>query len=241
MYQYLKNYVYKIIKPRSSQSNFKDLNLFDVTSLLDKFDLSFLEVIKSAPVWMSRAERLLLFSFIFCLRPAAYLEIGTFKGGSALIVSSAMDASENNGRMVCIDPDPQIEPLDWQKIHHRASLVKGYSPDILPEALEILGNRLDFALIDGDHRAASVLKDANGLLPFASKGAYFLFHDCFNAEVQEGIEYFLGQHSKNVKDCGILTREYTKEEHSGKNPTWWGGMRLVKVMNSKLFGTGKIY
>ena len=222
----------RLFKNREFRSNFNDLNLFDVTSFLGEIDLSFLEVIKDAPVWMSRAERLLLFSLIFCLRPTAYLEIGTLKGGSALIVSSAMDASGNGGRMVCIDPDPQIEPTDWEKIQHRASLVKGFSPGIIPKAIEFINYHIDFALIDGDHRADSVLHDACALLPFASKGAYFLFHDCFNPEVQEGILYFLRKNSKKVLDCGILTREYTKEEHPRKNPTRWGGMRLVRIMGS---------
>jgi hypothetical protein len=228
----LRKKFYNFFLNRFLRTNFEELNLFDVTSFLSEIDLSFLEVIRDAPVWMSRAERLLLFSLIFCLRPSSYLEIGTFKGGSALIVSSAMDASGNGGRMVCIDPDPQIEPTDWEKIKHRVSLVKGFSPDIITKAIEFIEYHIDFALIDGDHRADSVLHDGCALLPFASKGTYFLFHDCFNPEVQEGIQSFLRKNSKKVLDCGILTREYTKEEHPGKNPTRWGGMRLVRIVGS---------
>jgi predicted O-methyltransferase YrrM len=224
----LLNILKKLSLNRFRQPEFKELDLVDVTDFLSEIDLSSIEVIKSAPVWMSRAERLLLFSLIFSLRPRSYLEIGTFKGGSALIVSSAMDASKNSGRMVCIDPEPQIDPADWVKIQHRTSMVKGFSPDILPKAVEFIGNQVDFALIDGDHRSASVLRDGEALLPFASQGAFLLFHDCFHPEVRRGIQSLIRENPNNVSDCGILTREYTKDLQ-GKSSDRWGGMRLIRI------------
>src|SRR3954465_12436830 len=55
-------------------------------------DLTALNIIEDAPVEMTRGERLMLFSLTFALRPARYLEIGTFRGGSAMIVCAAMEA-----------------------------------------------------------------------------------------------------------------------------------------------------
>ena len=49
------------------------------------------DVISSAPVLMQPAERLLLFSPVRALRPGRLLEIGTHKGGSAMIIVAALD------------------------------------------------------------------------------------------------------------------------------------------------------
>ncbi|MFM7173520.1 MAG: hypothetical protein ACKO4U_10860, partial [Caldilinea sp.] len=51
---------------------------YDVTPIAGHFDVRWLEPVESAPVWMSRAERLLMFTLAFTLRPQHYLEIGTF-------------------------------------------------------------------------------------------------------------------------------------------------------------------
>ncbi len=98
----------------------------DVTTHYDKVDLTAIEVLGGAPVWMTGAERLALSSLIYGTRPQRYLEIGTLYGGSALIVSAAMDASGNeNGKIVCVDPQPQVSSDHWQQIARRAVMVQG--------------------------------------------------------------------------------------------------------------------
>ncbi len=77
-----------------------DLARYDVTPFAGEFDLTWLSEIEVAPVWMTRAERLLMFTMAFCLRPLAYVEIGTFQGGSALMVGSALDALQSDGTHV---------------------------------------------------------------------------------------------------------------------------------------------
>jgi predicted O-methyltransferase YrrM len=206
-----------------------DLELVDVTDRLGQFDPTVLEVVPTAPVWMTRAERLLLFTLTFTLRPARYLEIGTLQGGSALLVVAAMDALGSEGRLVCLDPDPQIADMHWARLRHRATLLRGFSPEALPRAEEVAGGPFDLVLIDGDHTAAGVVRDATGALSVVVPGAHVLFHDCFNPGVAGGIDEFVREHAGRVQDVGPLTREISCEKAPDGSRVVWGGLRLVIV------------
>lgn len=203
--------------------------LQDVTNAPPGIDLADLEVIQWSPVWMTRAERLLLYTLSFTLRPERYLEIGTLNGGSALLVAAALDSLNSSGRLICIDPRPQIEPEHWQRLAHRVTLLEGYSPDILPKARELAGGPFDFILIDGDHTQAGVLRDARGVLPFAADGAYLLFHDSFYFEVAKAIDHLVREHPHDLIDFGLLTREYTVTPGTEDSGVRWGGLRMLQV------------
>ena len=206
-----------------------DLPVYDVTSFASDINLSALDVIQWAPVWMTRAERLLLFTLTFTLRPSRYLEIGTFKGGSALLVNTAMNLAESNGRIVCVDPEPKIAPEHWQRIEHRTTLLTGYSPDILPEAVKAAGGKFDMVLIDGDHTYKGVMRDAIGVMPYVADGAYLLFHDSIFVQVAKGLRDFAHQYQKELVDFGTLTREVTYQERENDTPVRWGGLRMMQV------------
>ncbi len=192
-------------------------------------DLAALGVISTAPIWMTHAERLLLFTLTFSLRPSRYLEIGTLKGGSALIVCSAMDALNGVGKIACVDPRPQIAPETWDRIKHRASVITGFSPDALPEARDAAGGSFDLILIDGDHTRDGVIRDAEGVLPFAAKGAKILFHDCHNADVRMGIDEFAADHKRRLIDSGPMTSEALIQVCDDGSRVNWGGLRLIEV------------
>lgn len=204
-----------------------DDTLFDVTGFADQIDLTTLDVIRWAPAWMTRGERLLLFALIFALRPLRYLEIGTFQGGSALIVASAMDASGSQGKIVCVDPRPQISPENWKRIEHRAILLQGYSPGILAQAAQVVGGTFDFVLIDGDHTAVGVSRDAYGVLPFLLRGGYLLFHDAYFSEIAYTLNEFTMRNADQVIDLGYLSREVTTQT-SSSGTIHWGGLRLMR-------------
>jgi len=206
-----------------------EIQVYDVTSFAADIDLAVLDVIRWTPAWMTRAERLLLYALIFGLRPASYLEIGTFKGGSALVVAAAMDASDNTGRLVCVDPNPQIAPEHWKRLEQRTTLLQGFSPGILSRAYEVADGPFDFVFIDGDHTRAGVIRDANGVLPFAADGAYLLFHDSFFPDISQAIRDFVAQHPDQLVDFGILTREVTLQPQPQAEPIRWGGLQLMQV------------
>lgn len=208
------------------------LDVHDVTLEAAYIDLSYLDVVTWTPAFMTRAERLLLYTLVFTLRPLRYLEIGTLHGGSALMVAAAMDALNSHGRLVCVDPNPKIEPENWQRIEHRATLLNGYSPAILPQAQAEAGGPFDFVLIDGDHSAKGVLRDARGVLPHVANGAYLLFHDSFNPDVAQGLAKFAAEQAAALVDFGSLTREATFLADDKGNQTRWGGLRMMQVRRS---------
>ena len=189
-----------------------------------------LDVLGTAPVWMSPAERLLLFSLVYTLRPRCYLEIGTLHGGSAAIVNAALDALHLPTRMVLVDPKPQIEEAPWDKLAPRAVLVPGFSPAVLPQAAQAAGEPFDFVLVDGDHSRRATLADLQGAVVHCRSGAYLLCHDCFYSEVEQAIDEFVLTSPVPVVDFGPFTRETTAGDASNAgDPEPWGGMRLLQV------------
>jgi predicted O-methyltransferase YrrM len=234
LFNLFKRNILSRLTPHAPQAAGPNIRVYDVTAFLADIDLEALDVIRWAPAWMTRAERLLLYSLVFGLRPRCYLEIGTLKGGSTLIVSTAMDASDNDGRMVCVEPNPQIDPEHWSRIGSRAALLQGFSPDILSDAYETAGSPFDFVFIDGDHTYAGVLRDANGVLPFVADGAYLLFHDSFFPDVARAIHIFVAQHSDQIVDFGTLTREVTLQPQPQAEPIRWGGLRMMQIRRNLL-------
>lgn len=184
-----------------------------------------LDILATAPVHMTQAERLLLYTFAFCTRPRRYLEIGTLKGGSALIVAAALDASENPAPMVLIDPAPQIDAQDWARLQQRATLIKGYSPKALKEAERAAGGLFDLVLVDGDHSVSGLLADLDGLKKVAAPGAYLLCHDAYYREVREAIDRFVARNRRRVTDLGPMTYEAALADDG----TAWGGVRVLRL------------
>lgn len=206
----------------------KDVETFDVSDHLDHFDPRALDVIQWTPAWLSRAERLMIFSLIFGLRPRRYLEIGTFQGGSALVTGSALDAQEAEGHIYCVDPNPKVKPEHWAQIEHRATLFTGYSPDILPQVFEAAGAPFDFIFIDGDHSYEGVLRDARGVMPYTKAGTFLLFHDSFFPGVARGLEEFAREERERLIDVGPITREVTRDKDDDQAVPW-GGLHLMQV------------
>ncbi len=206
-----------------------DVQTYDVTDHADVIDLASIEIIKNTPAWLSRAERLMIFTLIFSLRPQRYLEIGTFQGGSALIVSSALDELDSDSRMFCVDPNPQITPENWAKIEHRTTLFTGYSPDILAEVFHKAGDSFDFIFIDGDHTYSGVIRDAEGVMPYVAAGTYLLFHDSFYHDVKRGLADFAARHQDRIVDFGPVTREVTVQHEPRQESVPWGGLHLMQV------------
>jgi predicted O-methyltransferase YrrM len=177
---------------------------------------------------MTWPERVVLYSLIFGLRPQRCLEIGTKMGGSALIISAALD-DIGAGQLICVDSHPQVKPEHWQQLAHRTTLITGMSPRILPRTVEVAGGLFDFALIDGDHELSGVIKDIEGVLPLLTSGAYMIFHDAHYYGVADAIDRMLERYSDRLTDCGMLSTEQTPEGRTVKGrPVIWGGLRMLR-------------
>ena len=196
-------------------------------------DVDVFHILNAAPAWLTGAERLLLFTLIYSLRPARYLEIGVLEGGSAMIVDKAMDAAGHDGKLILVDPKPEIEPLLWKKLSSRSLLLQGFSPQVLSEAREVAGGPFDFVLIDAGHTTQAVLRDAEGVLPYLEDGAYLLFHDSYRPAVALGIDLFLQTHVSSLVDFGHLTRDFANSkpmDQEGQNTDSVScGFRILQV------------
>ena len=191
-----------------------------------------LRVLANAPAEMLGPERLLLYALVYGRRPKCCLEIGTFRGGSSVIICAAMDDA-GCGRLVCVDPAPRIDDATWQAIQHRAILFDQPSPGVLIKAAQAISDKFDFVLIDGDHTYQGVLNDVEGVLPLLADEAYLLFHDAHYFEVRQAIDAALKQHGKELLDCGLLSVQYAATQTGELSPidgqpVKWGGLRLLR-------------
>ena len=152
---------------------------------------------------MSVDERLFLYAFVRGFRPRRSLEIGVAQGGSALITTNAME--ENGvGVHVGVDPAPNLKAA-WNDLHGRFKLVRGSSPEAIPEAREAAGGPFDFVLVDGLHMYDPARNDIAAVLPHLADGAYLLFHDAFHYGVATAIREAI-EANPSLVDCGYPCR-----------------------------------
>ena len=160
-------------------------------------------VVFTAPSDMRIDERLFLYSFIRGFKPQRALEIGVARGGSAAIITNAME-DNGAGRLVGVDPTPDLR-IDMKHLHGRYTLLTEYSPQAIPAAREAAGGPFDFVLIDGLHMYDQVTKDIAGVVPYLADGAYILFHDAFHYGVATAIREAV-EADDSLVDCGYLCR-----------------------------------
>lgn len=179
-------------------------------------------VVYSAPSDMRIDERLFLYSFVRGFRPERALEIGVLRGGSAAIITNAMEESAR-GLLVGVDPAPNLK-VSWRSFHDRYALVKRPSPDAIPEARAIAGGPFDFVLIDGLHIYDQVVRDIAAVLPYLVDGAYVLLHDAFHYGVATAIREAVETQASLV-DCGYPCRT----ANTTADPvTPYNGFRLLR-------------
>lgn len=181
-----------------------------------------LEVLRTCSCWMSGTERLMLYTMVLGLQPTLYLEVGTFYGGSALIVCKAMDAlgAPPERRIVCIDKEPKIPAGTWELLKHRTQMCVGTASQHLTRPAQ----DVQLALIDADHEGSHAYDDACKVLPCMVPGGVILFHDGYNSAVERNIRRFLAE--DRVVDMGRLTQEFTR----GVNDQLYGGLWGVRVL-----------
>jgi predicted O-methyltransferase YrrM len=170
---------------------------------------------------MDIADRLMLFALVRGLRPNLALEIGVRWGNSARIITNAME--ENRiGKLAGIDPEPGSFRAKPSELHGRYILVKGYSPQAIPAAVEKLGGKVDFVLIDALHIHDAMLADFRGCLPYLADGAHVVFHGAFHQGIDQAVCEALAENREFV-DCGFITRNAEM-----RLPVADQGLRLIR-------------
>ncbi|MGA3068200.1 MAG: class I SAM-dependent methyltransferase, partial [Tepidisphaeraceae bacterium] len=198
--------------------------------LLKRRPASFQKVYE-APALMSPQERVFLYGLTFAMAPERYLEIGTCRGGSAVIVSAAMD-DLNRGQAFGLDPEPAVAAETLAGIRHRFTLVPGHSPRDIPGLAQRAGGKFDLILVDGDHSYEATLADLRGVLPVASPEAVILIHDAYNAEVSRAVDDFVKSLDGQAMDAGMLATSCNEMSGAG-GPLKWGGLRLLRLRTER--------
>ena len=196
----------------------------------EEFSIGFSNIARLAPgglAQMAQRERLCLYSLVYGLAPKYALEIGSFSGGSAMIISGALDDVGLGGRLMCIEPNgPAIDPLARSTIAHNGAIIEGFFPDDLPPTFDGLstGKLFEFCYYDADHAEDFVARTLAMVPRYMAPGGFIVSHDSYYAPQARGI-------AKAVKaagliDCGMITRVANDVAEPGQ---LYGGMRLLKV------------
>ncbi len=190
-------------------------------------------IVHSAPAWLSMHERVLLYGLVAGLQPERILEIGTFQGGSTLIMCAALD-DLGSGSIVCVDPDPRVAPEHWEAVQHRATMVPEASPEALYRAADIAGGGFDLAFIDGDHTKAGVERDTEATLPTLSDHAHLLFHDAHYFQIREALDEAVARHPAELSDAGLLSVDASPDmpDADGRDVDW-GGLRMLTFRRAR--------
>lgn len=210
------------------------MNLIEnaASNVSDFFDLTYL---KQAPCLMPFPQRLVFFSLLCGLSPKAYLEIGTARGGSALIYRHAMNAlGATDFKAACIDPAFRVSDEDRAVLGDEFEFVTGTaSIQTVKRAINHTGP-LDFVLIDGDHRYDYALSDLLLVYPYLQPGAYVALDDSAFYEVRDAIAFATTE--LNLIDCGLLSRHAnidaarppSQDPRWTSQPAYWAGLHLLR-------------
>lgn len=179
----------------------------------------------AAPAHLAQRERLMLYSLVFGLAPRRCLEIGSFYGGSAAIISGALDDVQRQGRLLCIDPDPGQIRIDWSTIAHNAELRGGFFPQDIPATWlgESTRGLFEFVFYDGPHTEA---EGVQAILPHVADmlapGAFVLIHDVCHADTRKAVAAFVKSH--HMIDCGTVSRTCNDNQPGAH----FGGLGLLR-------------
>ena len=178
-------------------------------------------VVYHQPSDMCFTDRIMLYALVRGLRPQRALEIGARWGGSARIITSAME-DNGIGKVVGLDPLPEAFRVKSKQLYGRYKLVCGYSPNDIELAVNELDGPLDFVLIDALHTHDAVLADFQGIIPFLDTKAHILLHDTYHQGIYEAVNKILSE-NLDFTDCGFLTRNPSV----GIPVSYWG-FRLIR-------------
>jgi predicted O-methyltransferase YrrM len=147
--------------------------------------------------WQIKSEFLELLSLLDRLQPRTLVEIGTGRGGTLFFLARA---ATDDATLVSVDLEGAEFGGGYKEAYgrllrsfardrQRIELVRGDSHDpILQQGVrDLVGGRVDFLLIDGDHTYEGVSADLAAYGPLVRPGGLIALHD-----VVPGPEYAVG-------------------------------------------------
>lgn len=178
-----------------------------------------IDIIKNSPSLMNFPQRMVLFSLVLGTVPRSYLELGTAMGGSATIVSHAIDIlGVEDFKGVAIDLTfDMMAPETRDYIGDKFTYIKNSVGIESLQAASRISRKFDIVLIDALHDRANAIFDFMTIYPYVEKGGYILFDDANYFGVSDALKEAV--ELTGAIDCGMLSR------HGGvstpENPPAW--------------------
>lgn len=182
-------------------------------------------------------DRIALYGLIYSIQPKRVLEIGRARGGSTVVIASAL-LHVPGSVFVSIDPnnldEHSISPKLEASLKDRVTFIHGFSPAENARAFAAAKGKFDFVFIDGNHYYEACLEDIRGVVPYLAEDAAVLFHDAFFPGVEDAIAAALEREPALV-DCGLVsTLAYfgsASQTYRGR-PQVFGGIRMLRYRTS---------
>jgi hypothetical protein len=170
---------------------------------------------------MAPGERAAIEGLLAQIEPALAVELGTAQGGSLRRIARYSD------EVHAFDLQPHVD----RSLFPNVTFHVGDSHELLPALLDELarqGRKVDFALVDGDHRAAGARQDLEDLLRSpALRQSTIVMHDTMNEEVRaafQSIDWAAYPHVAYV-DLSFTQLDQSRVGFRER----WGGLGLVLV------------
>ncbi len=178
------------------------------------------------PATLSPEQGQLLRALICNIAPDVMVEIGSFIGVSTLWAASAL-AETGKGKIHCVDLFQPILPFPHSNMIHipdpvayitenfeRAGLRQyiefhpGNSHETGERYAELIGEKIDFLFIDGDHTIPGAVRDFLLYEPHVAPGGYIMLHDINRESGWDGPRAILDIVNKHnaYQVCEIMTR-----------------------------------
>jgi predicted O-methyltransferase YrrM len=140
------------------------------------------DAVRGLPGWMLDEDALKLYELAYS-SDGPILEIGTYRGKSAVLMAMALRDAGRAGPVVSLDVDAEALAVarllaDERGLADRVALVRG-TAEALFRSLPALRPGLVF--LDGDHSKRGVARDLRALENHVPSGGLLLFHDYHDA------------------------------------------------------------
>jgi len=186
-----------------------------------------LGIIYTAATHLSIPERLFLYSLVRGTLPRRVLEIGTAFGGSAAIISTALE-DNGLGTLIGLDPSPRVDP-NMPRYYGRFKLVEHAAPKGIEEAARLADGTFDLIFYDGPnvHSAASSIIAA--IIPHLSERAFIIIDNGFHYGLHQAV-IDAADTDKRFNDCGfVCVKLGLHDRHVA-----YDGLRLVRFESNQV-------
>jgi predicted O-methyltransferase YrrM len=140
------------------------------------------EAVQDLPGWLREEDALKLYELAW-FSAGPVLDIGTYRGKSAVLMAQALLDGDRPGPIVSVDVDREAlraaaALAAARGLEERIALVRGTAEQLFRS---VPGLRPAVVFLDGDHSRSGVARDLRALQPQVPAGGLMLFHDYYDA------------------------------------------------------------